>query len=179
MDRESDGEVEQRFIERLTLMFDLTALAFRADITRVASLMMAAEASSMTYGHIGVPEPFHLLSHHQHDPDKLDRLVRIQAFHTTVLANFARTLEEVPDGDGSILDHSLILFGSNMSDSHAHDHFPLPLAMIGGGCGTRLGSRHVPLPDRTPISNVLLTVLRRAGVPVQSVGDSTGECGEV
>ena len=179
MDRESDGEAEQRFIERLTLMFDLTALAFRADITRVASLMMAAEASSMTYGHIGVPEPFHLLSHHQNDPEKLDQLVRIQAFHTTVLANFARTLEELPDGDGSILDHSLILFGSNMSDSHAHDHFPLPLAMIGGGCGTPLGSRHVPLPDRTPISNVLLTVLRRAGVPVESIGDSTGECGEV
>ncbi len=91
--RQSDGEVEQRFIERLTLMFDLTALAFRADITRVASLMMAAEASSMTYGHIGVPESFHLVSHHQHDPEKLDRLVRIQAFHTRTLANFARTLE--------------------------------------------------------------------------------------
>jgi hypothetical protein len=85
----------------------------------------------------------------------------------------------VPDGDGSVLDHSLILFGSNMSDSHAHDHFPLPLAMVGSCCGTRLGSRHVPLPDRTPMSNVLLTVLRQAGVPVQSVGDSTGECGEV
>ena len=91
---QSAGEVEQRFIERLTLMFDLTALAFRADITRVASLMMAAEASAMTYGHIGVPESFHLLSHHQHDPEKLDRLVRIQAFHTKTLANFARTLEQ-------------------------------------------------------------------------------------
>ena len=179
MARQSAAEVEQRFVERLTLMFDLTALAFRADITRVASLMMAAEASSMTYGHIGVPESFHLLSHHQHDPEKLDQLVRIQAFHTKMLANFARTLEELPDGDGSILDHSLILFGSNMSDSHAHDHFPLPLAMIGGGCGTPLGVRHVRLPDRTPISNVLLTVLRRAGVPAQSIGDSTGECGEL
>jgi hypothetical protein len=179
MARPSAADVERQFVERLALMFDLTALAFRADITRVASLMMAAEASAMTYGHIGVPESFHLLSHHQHDPEKLDRLVRIQAFHTKALANFARALEETPDGEGSILDHSLILFGSNMSDSHAHDHFPLPLAMVGGGCGTPLGLRHVPLPDRTPIANVLLTVLRRTGVPVQSIGDSTGECGEV
>ncbi len=173
----------------MALMFDLTALAFRADITRVASLMMAAEASSMTYGHLGVPESFHLLSHHQNDPEKLDQLVRIQTFHTRMFATFIRTLAELPDGDGSILDRSLILFGSNMSDSHAHDHFPLPLAMIGGGCGTLLGFRHLQLPDRTPMSNLLLTVLRRAGVPVQSIGDSpvpvhsiggsTGECGEV
>ncbi len=179
MARQSAAEVEQRFVERLTLMFDLTALAFRADMTRVASLMMAAEASSMTYGHIGVPEPFHLLSHHQHDPEKLDKLVRIQAFHTKMLTNFAGTLQELPDGDGSLLDRSLILFGSNMSDSHAHDHFPLPLAMIGGGCGTPVGVRCVRLPDRTPMSNVLLTVLRRVGVPAQSIGDSTGECGEL
>ena len=172
--------VEQRFIERLTLMFDLTALAFRADITRVASLMMAAEASSMTYGHIGVPEPFHLLSHHQHDPEKLDRLVRIQAFHTTVLANFVRTLAEVPDGDGSILDHSLILFGSNMSDSHAHDHFPLPLAMIGGGCGTRLRGPACavarPHADLEPAAD---GACAGRACRWQSVGDSTGECGEV
>jgi hypothetical protein len=186
--RPSAAESEQLFVERLTLMFDLTALAFRADITRVASLMMAAEASAMTYGHVGVPESFHLLSHHQYDPENLDKLVRIQAFHTKALANFARTLEDVPDGDGSILDHSLILFGSNMSDSHAHDHFPLPLALIGSSKelpytaswpAPRLGFRHVSLPDRTPISNVLLTVLRRTGVPVESIGDSTGECGDV
>jgi hypothetical protein len=170
------AEVEQRFVARLTLMFDLVALAFRADITRVASLMMAAEASAMTYGHIGVAESFHLLSHHQHDVEKLDQLVRIQAFHTTVLAHFARTLREWPDGDGSLLDHSLILFGSNMSDSHAHDHFPLPLALVGAGCGTPLGVRRMTWPDRTPIEDVLSTVLRRAGVPVQASGDSTHDC---
>ncbi len=170
------ADSEQQFIDRLSLMFDLTALAFRADITRVASLMMAAETSSMTYSHVGVPESFHALSHHQNDPEKLERLVRIQAFQTKMLANFVRTLEELPDGDGSILDRSVILFGSNMSDSHAHDHFPLPLAMIGGGCGTPLGLRHLQWPDRTPMSNLLLTVLRRAGVPAQSIGDSTGEC---
>jgi hypothetical protein len=175
----AQDEVERRFVERMSLMFDLTALAFRADITRVASLMMAAETSSMTYSHAGAPESFHALSHHQNDPEKLEKLVRIQAFHTRMFASFIRTLAELHDGDASILDRSLILFGSNLSDSHAHDHFPLPLAMIGGGCGTLLGFRHRQLPDRTPMSNLLLTVLRRAGVPVQSIGDSTRGCGEV
>ena len=176
---EGRGEVEQRFVERLALMFDLIALAFRADITRVASVMMAAEASAMTYDHLGVSEPFHLLSHHQNDPGE-DREARSHPGlpHADV-RDFIRTLAELPDGDGSILDRSLILFGSNMSDSHAHDHFPLPLAVVGGGCGARLGWPASALPDRTPISNLLLTVLRRAGVPVQSIGDSTGECGEV
>ena len=169
----------ERFSERMTLMFDMIALAFRADITRVASLMMAAEASSMTYDHLGVPDSFHLLSHHQNDPEKIEKLVRIQTFHTHMFATFVRTLAELPDGDGSILDRSLILFGSNMSNSHAHDHFPLPLAVVGGGCGALPGGRHLRYPDHTPMSNLLLTMLRRAGVPVQSVGDSTGDCAEL
>jgi hypothetical protein len=141
--------------------------------------MMAAEASSMTYDHLGVPESAHLLSHHQNDPEKIEKLVRIQTFHTRMFAAFVRTLAELADGDGSILDRSLILFGSNMSDSHAHDHFPLPLAVIGGGCGTLRGGQHLRYPDHTPMSNLLLTLLHRAGVPVQSVGDSTCECTEL
>ena len=116
-------------------MFDLIALAFRADLTRVASVMMAAEASSMTYDHLGVPDSFHLLSHHQNDPETIEKLVRIQTFHTQMFATFVGTLAALPDGDGSLLDGSMILFGSNMSNSHAHDHFPLPLAVMGGGCG--------------------------------------------
>ena len=127
-------------------MFDLIALAFRADITRVASFMMAAETSSMTYGHLGVPESFHLLSHHQNDPEKIERSFASRRYHTRMFANFVRTLADMPDGDGSLLDRSLILFGSNMSDSHAHDHFPLPLAVVGGGCGTLCGGRHVRYP---------------------------------
>jgi hypothetical protein len=170
------ADVSQRFVDRMRLMFDMTALAFRADITRVASIMMAAETSTMTYDHLGVPEAFHLLSHHQNDSDKIDKLVRIQAFHTDTFATFVRALAELPDGDGSILDRSLILFGSNMSSSHAHDHFPLPLAVVGGACGRFRGGQHLHCPDRTPLSNLLLTVLRRAGVPLESIGDSTGEC---
>jgi hypothetical protein len=177
--RQAQSEVADQFKERMALMFDMIALAFRADVTRVASVMMAAEASSMTYDHLGVPESFHLLSHHQYDPDSIEKLVRIQTFHTRMFATFVRTLAELPDGDGSILDHSLILFGSNMSNSHAHDHFPLPLAVIGGGCGTLRGGQHLCYPDRTPMSNLLVAVLQRAGVPVQSVGDSTGECSEL
>jgi hypothetical protein len=160
-------------------MFDLIALAFRADLTRVATLMMAAEASARTYDHLGVPESFHALSHHQNDPEKIEKLVRIQAFHAGALASFARTLDAASDGDGSLLDRSLVLFGSSMSDSHAHDHFPLPLAVIGGGCGRLRGGRHLRYPDRTPMANLLLTLLRRADVPVDSIGDSTGECAEL
>ena len=95
-----------------------------------------------------------------------------------MFAAFVRTVAELPDGDGSILDHTLILFGSNMSNSHAHDHFPLPLAVIGGGCGTLRGWRQLRCPDHTPMSNLLVTMLHRAAVPVPSVGDSTGECSE-
>jgi hypothetical protein len=168
------ADAERAFTERQALMFDLVALAFRADITRVASFMMAAETSTMTFGHLGVPESFHLLSHHQHDPAKIAALVRIQRYHTAVFANFLRALAALPDGDGSILDRSLILFGSNMSDSHAHDHFPLPLAVAGGGCAALCGGRHLRCPDRTPLSNLLLTLLVGAGVEVTSFGDSTG-----
>jgi hypothetical protein len=172
----TQAEAELAFTGRQALMFDLIALAFRADITRVASFMMAAETSVMTYSHLGVPDPFHLLSHHQHDPAKMEALVRIERHHTRLFAGFVRNLAAVPDGEGSILDQSIILYGSNMSDSHAHDHFPLPLALVGGGCGALGGGRHLRYPDRTPIANLLLTLLGRAGVPATSFGDSTGEC---
>jgi Protein of unknown function (DUF1552) len=175
----TQAEVAERFKQRIALMFDMMALAFRADITRVASVMIAAEASSMTYDHLGIPDSFHLLSHHQNDPEKIEKLVRIQAFHTRMFASFVQTLAEMRDGDGSILDRSVILYGSNMSNSHTHDHHPLPLAVIGGGCGTIRGGQHLRYRDRTPISNLLLTVLRRASVPLESIGDSTGECAEL
>ena len=177
--RSESFDGSETFTGRMALMFDMIALAFRADITRVASMMMAAEASTMTYEHLGVPDSFHALSHHQNDPEKIDKLVRIQTFHTSMFAAFIRALAALPDGDGTILDRSLILFGSNMSNSHAHDHYPLPLAVAGGGCGRHRGGQHLRYPDRTPIANLLLTLLRRTDVPVQSIGDSTGECAEL
>jgi hypothetical protein len=165
--------------ERMHLMFEMIALAFQADITRVASFMMAAETSQRTYEQVGVPEPFHLVSHHQNDPGKIEKLVRIQRYHASVFASFVERLADLRDGDGSMLDRSIILYGSNMSDSHAHDHFPLPLVVVGGGCGALNGGRHLRYPDRTPHSNLLVTMLHRARVPVESLGDSTGECAGV
>jgi hypothetical protein len=165
--------------ERMHLMFEMIALAFQADITRVASFMMAAETSQTTYEQVGVPEPFHLVSHHQNDPGKIEKLVRIQRYHASVFASFVERLADLRDGDGSMLDRSIILYGSNMSDSHAHDHFPLPLVVVGGGCGALNGGRHLRYPDRTPHSNLLVTMLHRARVPVESLGDSTGECAGV
>ncbi len=163
---ESPAGVATAFAERMNLMFDMIALAFQADITRVASFMMAAETSQMTYDHLGVPDSFHLLSHHQNDPAKIEKLVRVQAYHTRVFASFVRKLAEMPDGDGSMLDRSLILYGSNMSNSHAHDHFPLPLAVIGGGCGTAARGPASALPrPHTAVERVAddAASVRRAG----------------
>ena len=176
VERRVEGTGLESFSDRMAVMFDLIALAFRADITRVATVMMAAETSTRTYDHLGVPESFHALSHHQNDPEKIDKLVRIQASHTGLFAGFVRSLAAQQDGDGSLLDRSLILFGSNMSNSYAHDHYPLPLAVVGGACGRHRGGQHLRYPDRTPIANLLLTMLHRADVPATSVGDSTGEC---
>ena len=165
--------------EHINLMMDLIALAYQANLTRVFSMMMAAEVSNMTYNHVGVPDAFHALSHHKSDRAKMDRLVKIQNYNTGVLAKFLTKLAAMPDGDGTVLDHSIILYGSNMSNSDAHNEFPLPAAIIGGGNGKLKGNQHLKYPDRTPLANLLLTVMRRADVPVQSVGDSTGEFSEV
>ncbi len=171
--------IPNSFDEHLNLMFDLVALAYQANLTRIFSMMMAAEVSNMTYNHIGVSDAFHPLSHHQNNQSKMDKLVKIQTYHTSVLAKFVEKLAKMPDGDGSVLDHTILLYGSNMSNSNAHNEFPLPAAVIGGGNGKLKGNQHVVAPDHTPLANLLLTLMRRAEVPVQSVGDSTGEFSEV
>jgi len=171
--------IPNSFDERLRLMFDIVALAFQAGLTRVVTFMMAAEVSNMTYNHVDVPDAFHALSHHQNNAAKLERLLRVQTYHSRVFADFVRKLAEMPDGEGSMLDHTILVYGSNMSDSNAHDHFPLPSAIIGGGCGAIRGQQHIKAADRTPVSNLMLTVLHRAGVEVDSLGDSTGTFSEV
>ncbi|MDC0598973.1 DUF1552 domain-containing protein, partial [Gammaproteobacteria bacterium] len=145
----------------------------------VASMMMAAEVSNQTYNHVGVSDAFHPLSHHQNDANKIGRLLRIQEYHTRVFASFVQKLAEMPDGDGSMLDNSILLYGSNMSNSNAHDHFPLPTAIVGKGGGTIKGGQHLAYPDRTPVSNLMLTLLDRIGVEQESIGDSTGRFAEV
>jgi hypothetical protein len=160
--------------EHVGIMYDLLALAYQANISRVFTFMMAREVSNRTYPQVGVHDGHHATSHHQNRADKIEKLVKIQNFHLTLLTKFVEKLNTTQDGDGSLLDHSLILYGSNMSNSNAHNHFPLPTLVLGGGAGTMKGGHHIKQPDHTPMTNVLLTMLHKAGVPVESLGDSTG-----
>ena len=171
--------IPSSFDEQMNLMFDTVALAWTANLTRITSFMMAAEVSNMTYNHVEVADAFHALSHHQNNAAKLERLQRVQLYHSRAFARFVEKLAGTPDGEGSMLDNALLVYGSNMSDSNAHDHFPLPMALVGGACGKVKGGQHLRYPDRTPVSNLLLTVLQRAGVPLESLGDSTGALAEV
>jgi len=168
------------FDDLLRLQFDLIVAAFQANMTRIASFMMAAEVSNQSYAHVGVPDAFHPVSHHADNKASMEKLVLIQRYHTQVFADFMTKLTKIPDGDGgSILDNSIFLYGSNMSNSNQHNQFPLPTLVFGGGAGKIKGQQHLVYPDRTPLANLLFTLLVRAGVPVEKIGDSTGELAEV
>ena len=132
-----------------------------------------------TYNMIGISDAFHPLSHHQNDPEKLDRLVQIQNFHTARVCQVHQAPGRMPDGDGTMLDHSVILFGSNMSNSDLHNNDPLPSVVMGRGYGRLKGGQHLKLPQDTPHANLLLTMLQRGGVPVETLGNSTGAFAEV
>lgn len=168
------------FDELLRLMFDLIVAAFQADMTRIASYMMAAEVSNQSYLHVGIPDAFHPLSHHAENRTSMEKLVVVQRYHSQVFGDFLTKLAGIPDGDGgSILDNSIFLYGSNMSNSNSHNNYPLPTLVAGLGGGTIRGHQHLRYPDRTPLANLLLTLLLRAGVPTEMLGDSTGELSEV
>ena len=167
--------VPQDFDEHINLMFDLAALAYRAGLTRIVSMMMAAEISMLTYNQVGVSEAFHPLSHHQNNADKMARLAVVQTYHSTVFARFLEKLKSTPDGDGSLLDHAILLYGSNMSDSNLHNANPLPSVVFGRGYGASQGGQHLKFAPDTPHANLMLTLLARAGVPVESLGNSTGD----
>ena len=166
------------FDQRINLMFDLVALAYQANMTRVFTFMVAAEVSGQTYNHIGVSDAFHPLSHHNNEQAKMDRLTKVQAYHTQVFAKFLDKLAKMPDGDGMMLEHSLFMYGSNMSNSNAHNHYPLPTSIV-GGWKTVKGGQHIVPPEHTPLANVLLTFLDRVGVPQDKIGDSSGKLLEV
>ena len=174
-----DVPVGSTFDQRLTLMFDMIALAYQANLTRVFTFMMAGEGSNQTYNHVGVSDAFHPLSHHQNDKVRKEKLVKIQTYHSQAFAKFLAKLAAMPDGDGSMLDHSILLYGSNMSNSNAHNHAPLPTLVVGGGCGKLKGGQHLKYPEQTQLSNLLLTLLDRAGVPAEKVGNSSGVFSEV
>jgi hypothetical protein len=165
--------------EHVRMMYDLAVLAWQANVTRVFTYMVAREVSNRTYPQIGVPDGHHATSHHQNKPEKIEKLVKIQTYHLGLFAAFLKKLENTPDGDGNLLDNAVILFGSNMSNSNLHNHFPLPNLVAGAGVGRLQGGRHLRYPDHTPQANLLLTLLDKAGVPEEHLGDSTGKMAEL
>lgn len=165
--------------EYFKLMFDLMALAFQADITRVITFSMDREASMRTYTNLRIAEGFHPLSHHGNNPEKMDKLVQIQRYHTEMFAGFIKKLEVAREGDGTVLDHATILYGSNMSNSDRHNNDPLPSAILGHANGKIKGGQHLKYPQDTRHADLLFTLLQRNEIPVKSIGDSTEGLSEV
>ena len=167
--------VPEDFEQHARLMFDLLALAWAADLTRVGTLMIAKEVSNAVYPASGINDPFHNLSHHSEVTANIERYARLNAYHTTAtLAYFLGKLRDTPDGDGNLLDHSLVLYGSGMSNSNQHDHAPLPTIVAGGASGALMAGRHIRAGAGTPLANLLVALLDKLGVPAESFGDSTG-----
>jgi hypothetical protein len=163
------------FDEQVKLMFDLIALAYQADLTRVVSFIQVAEGTNRTYNHIGVPDSFHPVSHHANDLERINKLVKIQSWHVQKFSEFLTKMAKTPDGDGSLLDHSIFMYGSNMSNSDKHNHYPIPNIVVGGGNGRmKLGGQHIQLAEHSPIANVHLTLLQKVGLERDKFGDSTG-----
>src|SRR5262249_19540175 len=171
----SPAGIPYSYEEHIKLMYDLLVLAFQANITRVITFMVAREISNRTYPQVGVPDGHHAISHHQNRAEKMEKNVKIQTYHIGLFAQFLEKLRSTRDGDGSLLDHSVLLYGSNMSNSNAHNHFPLPNLVLGGASGRLTGNRHLKYPDHTPMTNLLLSVLDKAGVDLETLGDSTGK----
>jgi len=161
------------FGELLEIQFEMIALAWQTNQTKVASMRMVREASMRTYSNLGVSEAFHPLSHHQGFPARHEKLMRIQTYHTEHLVKFGERLKNMPDGEGSVLDNAIILFGSNMSNSDLHNNNPLPSLLLGKGGGIK-GGQHLLYPADTPHANLLVTMLERAGIPAEGFADSTG-----
>ena len=166
--------VPDSFEEHAKLMFDLWALAFQGDITRVTTFMMARELSTRTYPQIGVSEGHHPVSHHQNLPEQIEKHAKINTYHISLFAGFLDKLRKTPDGQGNLLDHSMILYGSGMSNGNIHSHDILPAVIAGGAAGRLEGDRHIKAPLRTPLANLLVGMLDRAGVNTDRLGDSRG-----
>jgi len=163
------------FEEHINLMFDLMTIAFQADLTRVITLMIGREGGNRTYRNIGVPDAHHGLSHHFNDEAKISRLQKIDQHHVTQLAAFLGKLQATKDGDGTLLDNSMIMYGSSLSDGNRHEHLDLPAILAGGGGGRIHGGRHIKYKKGTPMTNLFLSMLDNAGVQPEKIGDSTGK----
>ena len=170
--------VPASYADHARLMFDLQVLALQGDVTRVTTFQLARETSTRTYTEIGVPDPHHPLTHHGNDPEKIARMAKINAFHVSLFAYFLEKLKATPDGDGTLLDHSLYLYGSGMGNPNVHDHVNLPI-LVAGGTGRVKGGRHIRYAEPTPLANLHLTLLERAGVRLDGFADSKGTIDEL
>jgi hypothetical protein len=171
---ERPTDIPAGFDEHIKLMFDLQALGFQADITRVFTMIVCRELSSRTYPQIGVPDPHHPVSHHRNDPALIEKKAKIDAYHIELLSYFLQKLQTTRDGDGTLLDQGLILYGGGMGDGNLHRHSNLPCLMAGKLGGQFEGGRHLAFKLDTPMSNLLVAILNKAGVPIDKIGDSTG-----
>jgi len=167
--------IPDNFDAHVRLLYDLQLLAYQSDITRVITFMYGREQTGKPYPQIGVPEPHHPITHHQNDPVKMEKCVKIQAYHVALFSDYLEKLRNTPDGDGSLLDHTIILFGGGISNSDRHTHGPLPTVVVGGGAGTIKGGRHLVVPEHTPLANLQMTLMSKLGVPEEKLGDSTGQ----
>ena len=166
--------IPDTFDEHAKLMFDLNFLAFQADVTRVTAFQISRELSGRPYPWIGVPDGHHTVSHHQLDPEKITKATKINAYHMSFFARLVEKMKNAPDGDGSLLDHTILMYGTGMGDSDHHTPVNLPVVLAGGGCGQLAGGRHLEYPASTPLMNLGLTILNKVGVEQKQVGDSTG-----
>ena len=171
--------VPDLYEDHVKLMYDLQALAFQADITRVSTFMMSREASQRTYNQIGIPDPHHSISHHGNDPEKIGKVAKINTYHVSLFAYYLDRLRSIPDGDGSLLDHSLILYGGCMSNPNLHSHSPLPAVLAGGAAGHLKGGRHLRYPAETPMAGLLVSLLEKVNVEVDRIGDSNGRLADL
>src|SRR6202167_2749260 len=171
--------IPEKFEDHVRLLYDLQLLAYQSDLTRVITFMYGREQTGRPFPQIGVPEPHHPLTHHQSNPEKMDKCAKIQRHHLMLFGEYLEKLRNTPDGDGSLLDHTVLLFGAGISNSDRHTHGPLPTLLLGGaGMGLR-GGRHLVYPEHTPLTNLQLTLLNKLGVPAESLGDSTGQFKEL
>ncbi len=168
------GGIPDTFVEHARVMFDLLVLAYQTDMTRVLTFMMARELSPRSYPEIGISDSHHGLSHHGNRAQQMEKLAKLNNYHVQQLAYFMERLRSTPDGDGSLLDHVMILYGCGISDGNLHLHTDLPILLAGGGTGQLKGGRHIRCAKDTPLANLELTILEKLGVPMESLGDSTG-----
>ena len=172
--REVPAGVPPTFQEHLKLLMDLQVIAFQAEITRVSTLMFARELSTAVFPETNIRDPFHNLSHHSNDRGNMDRFAQLNTYHMTKFAYLLERLQKTPDGDGTLLDHSVVLYGSSLSDGNQHNFSPLPIVLAGGASGRLKGGRHLVFQKDTHMSNLLLALLDTLGVKAESFGDSTG-----